>query len=130
MAFHPSVWEIFLDDSLAPTELDPPTPNPTKDALSPVAGRPVARPLAAQPDAGVVTVEDSPTIKKELASIVDRPDKTLREKQAHMRFLQGRLIELSRAIEFEAHLFLQCLYMRCPILLILFQNMCNAYIYI
>eukprot|EP00438_Fugacium_kawagutii_P012769 Skav214218 [mRNA] locus=scaffold489:544926:549630:+ [translate_table: standard] len=91
-------------ESLAPTELDPPTPAAIscKEPSSP--GRMVARPLAGE-FKDVVQIVESPNVKKELVSVASDPSRSLREKEAHKRWLMGRLAELNRAIEFEAYLF-------------------------
>lgn len=92
--------QLMEEDSLAPTELDPPTPAalPCKEFSSP--GRMVARPLAGQSKDIVHEIEESPVVKKEeLVSVASDPARSLREKEAHKRLLMGRLAELNRAIE-------------------------------
>jgi hypothetical protein len=62
----------------------------------------VARPLAGiESDKGLV-IDDSPEIKKELLSVADDPSKTMREKEAHLRLLRGRLVALEKQLEFQA----------------------------
>ena len=96
-----------VDDSqVGPTELDSPTTNrnmsPETNKTQTLPGRPVARPLAGiEADKGIV-ICDSPDVKKELLSIADDPGKTMREKEAHLRLLRGRLAALEKQLEFQA----------------------------
>ena len=99
-----------VDDSqvatLGLTELDSPTTNrdmsPETPKTQTLPSRPVARPLAGiESDKGLV-IDDSPEIKEELLSVADDPSKTMREKEAHLRLLRGRLVALEKQLEFQA----------------------------
>eukprot|EP00435_Cladocopium_sp_Y103_P051775 s115_g16.t1 len=91
------------DSQVALTELDSPTskcdiPPETPKTLP---DRPVARPLAGIDNGKGIIIEDSPDVKKELLSVADDPGKTMREKEAHLRLLRGRLVALEKQLEFQ-----------------------------
>lgn len=90
--------------------------------------RPVARPLAGDQVVMEIDIDESPIFKtkKELTSVADDPKASVREKEAHMRLLRGKLRELEAAIghaKLGTHLITVSHY-------IADFNMCLQYIYI
>ena len=90
------------DSQVALTELDSQRDIPPETPKT-LPNRPVARPLAGiDTDKGIVIEDSPPDVKKELVSVADDPGKTMREKEAHLRLLRGRLVALEKQLEFQA----------------------------